>query len=280
MRLRLGFNPHIAPASRKVLHEQLREVVAAAVRLEFQIVELNLSSAMYELGLPITYDSGVIRILSDAPVRFHLNVFPDATKRDWAALTDPNTYSRSIALRRMAQIVEYFEHHHPMEMYVVHPGRQVAPDVAHLDALQESFRTLHSLFPGLPVAVENASEGAVLSDLDSVLMMLEASPMVRFALHTGRAFHAVDADHPAFEARMGYLRHFADRLAEIRWHNTAPGQRPSLPVHLALDRGLDVAKLMQMIGRNPGTVHLIETVGANPAGLVREARALHWAYGV
>ena len=278
--LRLGFNPHLAPQSRRRLHERLREVVDIAVRLEFEIVELNLSTSLYELGLSTVFDGGAIEILDDAPVRFHLNLFADAAHGEWPSLTDLGATSRGIALRQFVQIVEFFEQRQPMGMYVVHPGRRAALESAHMDALRESFRTMHNLFPGLPISVENARKGAVLSDLDSVLVMLEATGNVRFSLHTGRAFHSVDANHLAFEARIDYLRQFADRLAEIRWHNTAPGRDPSLPLHVQLERGLDVPKLMRTIGRNPGTIHMIETVGPNPRGLFREARALHRALGV
>ncbi len=278
--LRLGFNPHLAPQSRRRLHERLREVVDVAVRLEFEIVELDLSTALYELGLSTVFDGGAIEILDDAPVRFHLNVFADALHGEWPSVTDLSATSRGVALRQFVQIVEFFEQRQPMGMYVVHPGRRAASESVHMDALRESFRTMHNLFPGLPISVENARKGAVLSDLDSVLGMLEATGNVRFSLHTGRAFHSVDANHLAFEARIDYLRQFADRLAEIRWHNTAPGRDPSLPLHVELERGLDVPKLMRTIGRNPGTIHMIETVGLNPQDLFREARALHRALGV
>ena len=271
----MAFNPNISPESRKRLHDALEDVVNVAIRLEFEIVELNLTSTMFEIGLPIVFDPIAVRILDDAPLRFHLNLFPDANARGWPALTDVNAYSRSLAIRRMVQVVEFYEHQHPMAMYVVHPGRRMAPDTEHVDALTESFRTLDSLFPGLPVAVENGHTDAVLSELDTVLEMLDATTLVRFALHTGLAFHSVSGDREAFDARLNYLQRFADRLAEIRWHNTAPGRRPSMPIHLDLERGLDLARIMRTVGRNPGTVHMIETVGFNPAALVREARMLH-----
>ena len=275
--LRLGFNPNLNPVSRRRLHEGLREVVDVAVRLEYGVVELSLTTSMYELGLRTIFDSHAIEILQSAPIQFHLNVFNDSEVREWPTLSDINAYTRSIALRQFVQIVEFFEHRHPMGMYVVHPGRRIASDSTHLDSMRESFITLHTLFPGLPIAIENTREGAVLSEIDSVLSMLDTSPDIRFALHTGHAFHSVDSDPIAFEIRMDYLQKFADRLAEIRWHNTAPGKTPSVPLHVALERGLDITKLMGVIGRNPGTIHMIDTVGLNPVALLREARTLHRA---
>ncbi len=275
--LRIGFNPNLRLESRRRLHEQLRRVVDVAVRLEFQIVELNLTTSMYDLGLDTVYDAGVFEILDSAPVRFNLNVFRDTSDREWPAISDVNAYSRSIALRQLVQIVEHFERRHAMTMYVVHPGQRVAPEASHVDAVREGFRTLHNLYPGLPIAVANAPQGDVLGEIDSVLEMLDASADVRLALHTGLAFHSVDADHMAFETRMRYLRRFSDRLAEIRWHNTAPGRHPSVPLHVALERGIDLGALMRTIGRNPGTVHMIDTVGLNPAALVREVRMLNRA---
>ena len=103
---------------------------------------------------------------------------------------------------------------------------------------------------------------------------MDSSVAIRFAFHTGHAFHAVDGNQTAFESRLDYLARFSDRLAEIRWHNTAPDREPSLPLHVELQRGINLRHVMRIIGRNPGTVHMIDTVGLNPADLFREAREL------
>ena len=276
--LQLGFNPQITPESRQQLHARLHEVVDVAVHLEFDVVELSLTTAMHDLGLKTVFDSETIEIFHGAPVRFHLNLFADATATDRPAVTDVNTYARSVALRQIVQITEFFEHRHPMEMYVVHPGLRVTDESAHLDALHESLRTLDSLFPGLPIAVENTGRQAVLSRLDSVLNALDRTRQMRFALHTGLAFHSVHADHAAFQARIDYLQRFSDQLAEIRWHNTGPGSRCSLPLHRSIEHGIDLGMIMHKIGRNPGTLHMIETVGLDPPALVREVRTLHRAF--
>ena len=275
--LRLGFNPRIRPENRRRLHERLRHVVEVAVHLEFDVVELGMSTAMYDLGLSTVFDPQSIEILDDAPLRFHLNLFAEDTTSNRASVTDVTAYSRSVALRQIVQIVEFFEHRHAMEMYVVHPGRRVTHEAAHLDALRESMRTMHNLFPGLPIAIANAGGQAVLGRIDSVLNALDSARHFRFALHTGFAFHSVDANHLAFEARMDYLQRFVDQIAEIRWHNTAPGERPSVPLHRPLEDGIDLGMLMRTVGRNPGTLHMIETVGLDPPALVREVRTLHRA---
>ena len=248
------------------------------MHLEFDVIELSLKTEMHELGLSTVFDPDSIEILDGAPLRFHLNVCTNPAQSDRPALTDVNVYSRSIALRQIVQIVEFFEHRHPMEMYVVHPGQRTTTETAHLEALHESLRTMHNLFPGLPIAVENGAGGQVLSEIDSVLNALDGGRHLRFALHTGLAFHSVDGNHLAFEARMDYLRRFSDQIVEIRWHNTAPGRRSSVPLHHPLQNGLDLEKLMRTVGRNPGTLHMIETVGLDPTALVREVRTLHRAY--
>ena len=267
--LRLGFNPHLAPQSRRRLHERLREVVDIAVRLEFEIVELNLSTSLYELGLSTVFDGGAIEILDDAPVRFHLNLFADAAHGEWPSVTDLSATSRGIALRQFVQIVEFFEQRQPMGMYVVHPGRRAALESAHMDALRESFRTMHNLFPGLPISVENARKGAVLSDLDSVLVMLEATGNVRFSLHTGRAFHSVDANHLAFEARIDYLRQFrgpagGDPLAQ---HGAGTRSKPAVarPARTRARRAQADAHHWPKPGHDPHD----RDRGSQPAGFVQ-----------
>ena len=62
--LKTGFNPRIVPRDRKHLIKQLRDIVAVANRLEFQVVELNLDSVMYELGLRTFFDADLIEVLN------------------------------------------------------------------------------------------------------------------------------------------------------------------------------------------------------------------------
>ncbi len=276
--MRLAFNPKLVPIDRRSFVEQLRIAVQNAKELEFDVIELSLSLDAYELGMTTVFGGDFFDVMKDAPTSFHLHLFHDTISRTEASLSDVQTYPRSIALRRIVQVVEFFEHNHPIEMYVVHPGRRYAGIEQHLRALQEGLRTLDTLFPGLPMAIENGDPAGVLANLDTLLAFLDETSNTRFSFHTGLSFHSVGTDHSTFEDRLGYMRRFDDRLAEIRWHNTAPGRDPSLPLHLELDEGLDFAKIVRTLGRNPGTVHLIETAGNNIGALARERRALHLAF--
>ena len=65
--LKLGFNPRLVAHDRRNLLKQLRDIVDTAVRLEFNVIELNLDSMMYELGLRMFFDADFISILDDAP---------------------------------------------------------------------------------------------------------------------------------------------------------------------------------------------------------------------
>lgn len=273
--MRFAFNPQLVPLSRRSYIEQLRLAVANARELGFDIIELTLTGPEYALGLETLFGGDFIEVMDAAPTSFHLHLFPDAATGDEPALSDLQPYPRSIALRRAVQIIEFFEREHPLEMYVVHGGRRHGHHDQHLATLRESFRALANLFPGLPIAVQNGIGDGVLSQLDLVLAFLNETQNVRFSLHTGFAFQSVGLNHHTFLDRLGYMRRFDDRIAEIRWHNTAPGLRPNVPLHLDTEDGLDLDEVVALIGRNPGTVHLIETVGNNTPALARERRVLH-----
>lgn len=276
--MRCAFNPKLDMADRRRFIEQLRRAVENAKALSFDIIELSLTFDGYELGLATVFGGEFFEVLNASPTSFHLHLFHDTARRTEASLTDVQAYPRSMALRRTVQVVEFFERNHPIEMYVVHPGRRYDSIGKHLGAFRESLRTLDSLFPGLPMAVENGDPRGALADFDTLLLFLESTPNARISFHTGLAFHSVGTSHSTFEDRLGYMRRFDERLAEIRWHNTAPGREPSLPLHVDLEGGLNAGKIMRILGRNPGRVHLIETVGNSTAALARERRALQSAF--
>ncbi len=276
--MRFGFNPKLIPINRQSYVDQLRLAIENARRLEFDVIEISLTLDAYELGLSTVFGGDFFDVMKDAPSRFHLHLFHDTIRRTESSLTDPQRYPRSIAMRRIVQVVEFFEHNHPIEMYVIHPGRRVAEVERHLRSLQASLTTLDNLFPGLPMAIENGDPEGVLANFDTLLAFLDDTPNTRFSFHTGLSFHSVGTDHSRFEDRLGYMRRFDENLAEIRWHNTAPGREPSLPLHAELEEGLDLAKIVRALGRNPGTVHLIETAGNDTGALTRERRALHSAF--
>ncbi len=273
--MRFAFNPQLVPLSRRSYIQQLRRAIANARELGFDIIELTLTGPEYALGIETLFGGDFMEVMTASPTSFHLHLFPDAATSGEPALSDLQPYPRSIALRRTVQVVELFERENPVEMYVVHGGQRHGDHTAHLAALRESLRTLDNLFPGLPIAVQNGFGPGVLSQLDLVLDFLDEAPNVRFSLHTGFAYQSVGLSRHTFMDRLGYMRRFGDRLAEIRWHNTAPGQRPSVPLHLDTEDGLDLEEIVALVGRNPGTVHLIDTVGNNAPALARERRVLH-----
>ena len=275
--MRFAFNPRLIPMNRRSYVQQLQLAIENAVRLSFDIIEISLGLEGYELGLDTLFGGDFFDVMKSSPTSYHLHLFHDTAKKSGASLTDIQSYPRSLALRRAVQVVEFFERRHPVEMYVVHPGLRYGPTAEHLASLRESLQTLDSLFPGLPMAVENGDPSGPLADFDTLLAFLDATPNARFAFHTGLAFQSVGTSRRAFEDRLGYMRRFGERLAEIRWNNTAPGKQATLPLHVDLEDGLDPGKVIRILGRNPGTVHLIETVGNDAAALVRERRALHSA---
>ncbi len=255
-----------APPSR-ALHE-----------LGFDVIEISLTERMFELGLRTVFGGELLDLMQGARQRFHLHLFPlaapDGRQAD-PGISNPSPYPRSIQLRRLTQVVEFFEASHPMQLYLIHAGWRTAAFETHLRSLRRSLDALDTLYPGVPLALTNDRPGGVLSQPNDFLELLEASPNLRFVFNTGLAYHAVDYNAEAYAWLLRSLARFEERLAEIQWSNGAPGEGLNRPLHVNLERGLDIHRTIRTIGRNPAIVHLFGTVGGHVPALARERRAVY-----
>ena len=153
-----------------------------------------------------------------------------------------------------------------MQLYLIHAGWRTAAFETHLRSLRRSLDALDTLYPGVPLALTNDRPGGVLSQPNDFLELLEASPNLRFVFNTGLAYHAVDYNAEAYAWLLRSLARFEERLAEIQWSNGAPGEGLNRPLHVNLERGLDIHRTIRTIGRNPAIVHLFGTVGGQRPG--------------
>lgn len=272
--MRFGFNPRIEAATRPEMIQRLRLAVAAAGELDFHVIELSLTERLFELGLRTVFGGEIFRLMSTTPLRFHLHLFPPDARSEDPGISNPNAYPRSLQLRRLCQIIEFFETSHPMQLYLVHAGTRASAFETHLHALRRSLDALDALYPGVPLALVNDRPGGVLERPADFLDLLDAAPNLRYVFNTGLGYHAVDYNWEAYAWFLRGLGRFEDRLAEIQWSNGAPGVGLDKPIHTDLDRGLDVGRTIHAIGRNPAVVHLFETVGGNVSALARERRTV------
>jgi hypothetical protein len=271
--MKFAFNPRIRPFARESVLDQLRASVYTAQQLDFQVIEITIDPLMYERGLWATFQREVLSFFVNSPVQFQVNIFPGEDFSE--APSDVTPYPRSIYLRRLVQVVEFFEAYAPMTLYIIHPGRRKHHIDDHLASLYEAFRAILVLYPGLPLAIENGGRESVLHFPDEYLTFLDSFPTLRFVLHTGRAYQSVMWDNEGLGRYVRSLTRFRERLAAIRWTNTNPVTEPDRPLQLSLDRAPDFAIIMRQLGRNPALVHILDTVGGNPAALARERRALY-----
>ncbi|MGH2369778.1 MAG: hypothetical protein ACRDI2_16480 [Chloroflexota bacterium] len=273
--MRFGFNPAIDANTKREMVSRLRGAIAAAEELGFDVIEVSLSERMYELGLRTVFGGELLDLMQSARQRFHLHLFPPDDRSTDPGISDPSPYPRSLQLRRLIQVIEFFEASHPMQLYLLHAGWRTAAFETHLRALRRSLDALDTLYPGLPIALTNDWPGAILAQPTDFLELLDASPNLRYVFNTGLGYRAVDYNPEAYSWFLRSLGRFEERLAEIQWSNGAPGAGMNRPLHLILERGLDIRRTIRTIGRNPAIVHLFETVGGSVPALARERRAVY-----
>jgi hypothetical protein len=273
--MRFGFNPRIEATTKREMAHRLMAALDAAEELGFDVIELSLTERMYELGLRTVFGGDLLDLMQAARQRFHLHLFPPEERKQDPGLSHPSAYPRSLHLRRLIQVIEFFEASHPMQLYLLHAGRRTSAFETHLAALRRSLDALDTLYPGLPIAVINDWPGAVLERPPDFLELLDAAPNLRYVFNTGLGYHSVDYNPEAYSWFLRSLGRFEDRLAEIQWSNGAPGGGLTRPIHLTLDRGVDVQRTIRSIGRNPAVVHLFDTVGVSVAALARERRTVY-----
>jgi hypothetical protein len=272
--MRFGLNPRLEATTKRAMVHDLMAALEAAAELGFEVVEISLTERMFELGLRTVFGGDLLDVMQAARPSFHLHLFPPSD-RSGPGISNPSAYPRSIELRRIIQVIEFFEGNHPLQLYLLHAGARSSAFETHLKALRRSMDALETLYPGLPLALVNDPPGAVLERPPDFLELLDALPNLRYVFNTGLAYHAVDYNPEAYAWFLRSLSRFEDRLAEIQWSDGAPGSGLNRPLQMRLDHGLDVHRTIRTIGRNPAVVHLFSTVGASVSALARERRAVY-----
>jgi hypothetical protein len=273
--MRFGFNPRIEATTKRDMVQRLITALEAAEELGFDVIEDTLNERMYELGLRTVFGGELLDLMHAARQRFHLHLFPPEERHRDPGISHPVAFPRSLQLRRLIQVIEFFEGGHPMQLYLLHAGHRTSAFETHLASLRRSLDALDTLYPGLPIALINDWPGGVLERPPDFLELLDAAPNLRYVFNTGLGYRSVDYNSEAYSWFLRSLGRFEERLAEIQWSNGAPGAGLNRPIHLHLDRGVDVSRTIRTIGRNPAVVHLFDTVGVSIPALARERRTVY-----
>lgn len=273
--MRFGFNPRIEATTKPEMIHRLRLAIETAYELNFDVIEITLSERIFELGLRTVFSGELLDLIATTPLRFHLHLFPQDDRSDDPGISNPNAYPRSIHLRKVIQVIEFFESNQPMQLYLLHAGTRSSAFETHLSALRRSLDALDTLYPGLPIALINDRPGGVLERPPDFLDLLDATPNLRYVFNTGLGYRAVEYNQEAYSWFLRSLGRFEDRLAEIQWSNGAPGEGIEKPIHTSLEHGVDIRRTIRTIGRNPAVVHLFNTVGGSVPALARERRTVY-----
>jgi hypothetical protein len=253
---------------------QLAGAIHSAMGLGFDVIELTLTEPMYELGLRTVFGGELLELMQAAPLHFHLHLFYGHDGPAEVGISDSNAVARAQYLRRLTRVIEYFEANRPIRTYVIHAGARTSSVEVHLESLLKSYDVIHTMFPGLAVAIETGRPASVLESPFDFITFLEACAAAPFVFDPAIAFQTVYYNRELFTQYLRALSKFTDRLLEIHWSNTAPGLQPDRPLHLPIEGGIDFEQVMATVGRNPATYHVLETVATTPAALAKDKRIL------
>lgn len=274
-----GFNPLLIPVNRRALTMQLRQAIHTARRFGFHVIELTCTESMFDLGLSTIFGGEFTEELVKASdLRIHLHLFYGHHSLEEVALTDTHAPTRAIYLRRLLDVVDFFECRSPVQLYVVHTGPRVYPLAEHLDALAKALEALRTIYPHVRIAVENGRRGSVVEGPDEILALLKFHSEIPFVFDTSLAYQAVGFHRLAYTKLLKAVGAFEDQIVEVHWNNTAPGFQPNRPLHVPLEGGIDLDLAARQLRKNPHMTHLIETLATRDTeALIRDQRLLYRA---
>src|SRR5438552_3105712 len=134
--MRFGLNPRLEATTKREMVHGLMAALEAAAELGFDVVEMSLTERMFELGLRTVFGGDLLDLMQAARPRFHLHLFPPPDRDGDAGISNPSAYPRSLALRRIIQVIEFFEGNHPLQLYLFHAGWRTSAFETHLGALR------------------------------------------------------------------------------------------------------------------------------------------------
>lgn len=270
-----GFHPGLVPLTKRYIVQQLREAIHVARELGLATLELACTEDMAALGIPQVFGGEFMETLLQArDLRFHVRLFFGERSVDEVAINDTSPRARAAYLRKLYNAIEYFEHQRPMQLYILTAGPKISDSAAHVRSLITSLECLHTMFPDLPLAIENGRRGTLLEQPPDLLDFLNAYANVGLVFDTGRAYQASGFNRALFAQVLRAVSRFSDRLVEIHWKNLGPANPDGVPLHVPVERGVDLPLVARQLGRNPALVHVIAGVVTHIAQLARDRRAL------
>ncbi|MCL4543249.1 MAG: TIM barrel protein [Chloroflexi bacterium] len=275
----LGFNPLLTPVNRRSFTNQLKAAIQTARTGGFRTLEITCTESMFDLGLTTVFGGEFLEtLIATQDLRVHLHLFYGDHSLEEIAISDTFAPTRAAYLRRLVQIVEFFERNRSIQLYVVHTGPRTLPLSEHLGALATSLDVMRTLYPHLTIAVENGRRGSVIETPHDILSLLERHPEIPLVFDTGLAFQAVGFQRHVYTELLRALQRFDRQIVEVHWNNTAPGYQPNRPLHVPLEGGIDIDLVARQLGHNPRATHLIETMSTRDSeALIRDQRALYRA---
>lgn len=270
-----GFHPGLVPLTKRYIVQQLREAIHVARELGLVTLELACTEDMDALGLPQVFGGEFMETLLQArDLRFHLRLFFGERSVDEVGINDTSPRARAAYLRKLCNAVDYFERQRPMQLYVLTAGPKIADAASHLHSLITSLECVRTLYPDLPLAIENGRRGTLLEQTPELLDFLSAYPYAGLVFDTGRAYQAAGFSRDLFAHVLRAVTRFSDRLVEIHWKNLGPTNPDGVPLHVPVERGVDLPLVARLLGRNPALVHVIAGATTHIAQLARDRRAL------
>jgi hypothetical protein len=274
--MHVGFRSPLVPLNRRYIVSQLRAAIDWARQIGFTVIEFPCTEDMSALGLDAVFDTDFLDVLrSTRDIRFHGHVLFGERSIDEVGTSDTHPSARAAYMRKLYEAIDFFERKRPLQLYVLEAGPKIVDAPTHLGSLFQSLDCLRTLYPHIPMGLRNGPPGTLLSHARECLDVLDGFANVSLVFDTGWAYQAVGYSRELFERTVRSLVRFADRIASIHWRNLGPGTRSQVPLHIPIERGLDLALVARHLGRNPALVHCIQSTACQDQVLLaRDRRAL------
>lgn len=249
--MNFGINPHLGVF---INDWKMGDWSNFAVNRGFKALEFTVDFRMLEKGLSSIFDRKILNTLNRARKRglkFHL-----ATEPFNSALSHHRIRAREEGIKRLHQILKFFDNNFRPQFILLHPGTCPRDDRRTIDWLIDSYRRLRDKFPSLRLGLKVGEEGDCLKTGEEIRRVTSRIKEVEFALDIGWALMTSGGD---LQQVGGLLRALGRNLYQLNWHNFLfRPLRRRLPLGKGYLREFHYVKILSLLPSERELWHILD----------------------
>lgn len=185
-----------------------------AVNRGFKALEFTVDFRMLEKGLSRVFDRKILGTLTRAGERglkFHVSTEPFK-----ASLGSHRISDRDEGIKRLHQILKFFESNLRPQYVILHPGSCRRDDRRAIDWMIDGYRRLRDKFPSLRLGLKVGGKGNCLQEPVEVHRVISRLHEIPFCLDIGTTVMNSGGD---LRSAKNIIRAIGRNLHQISWHN-------------------------------------------------------------